>query len=58
MPPPAAAGLFKFKRVVWATAFAAVTIVGTMYGANLKTERQVDSVRPTRSLFPQLGLVG
>ncbi len=46
MPPPAAAGLFKFKRMVWATAFAAVTIVGTMYGASLKTERQADSVRP------------
>lgn len=38
-------GIFKFRRVVWAGAFAAVTIAGAMYGANLKSEQQVKAVR-------------
>ncbi|KAI0130593.1 hypothetical protein BJ170DRAFT_682041 [Xylariales sp. AK1849] len=28
------------KRVIWTTAFAAVTVVGALYGAGLKTQQE------------------
>ncbi|KXJ90589.1 hypothetical protein Micbo1qcDRAFT_205415 [Microdochium bolleyi] len=36
-PAPAAQGL---KRIIWTGAFAAVTIVGAIYGAGLKTQQE------------------
>lgn len=43
--PKAAAGAWpRYKRIVWTGAFAAVTFVGTIYGAGLKTRREYKEV--------------
>ncbi|KAH6651747.1 hypothetical protein BKA67DRAFT_571795 [Truncatella angustata] len=42
-PPPATplkAPASNIKRVIWTAAFAAVTMVGTIYGAGLKTQQE------------------
>ena len=45
MPAPVARGWPKYKRMVWTGAFAAVTFVGTIYGAGLKTRMEYKEVR-------------
>lgn len=35
----------KFKRAVWAAAFAAVVFVGSLTGAQLKADKQKEEVR-------------
>ena len=32
------------KRIIWTVAFAAVTIVGAIYGAGLKTQQEYKAV--------------
>ncbi|KAB5559803.1 hypothetical protein GE09DRAFT_1220472 [Coniochaeta sp. 2T2.1] len=39
-PVAAVRGWPKYKRMVWTGAFAAVTFVGTIYGAGLKTRME------------------
>ncbi|KAH7029415.1 uncharacterized protein B0I36DRAFT_350301 [Microdochium trichocladiopsis] len=39
-PPPPSAATQGLKRIVWTGAFAAVTIVGAIYGAGLKTQQE------------------
>ncbi|KAB5547016.1 hypothetical protein GE09DRAFT_197650 [Coniochaeta sp. 2T2.1] len=38
--PAAARGWPKYKRMVWTGAFAAITFMGTIYGAGLKTRME------------------
>lgn len=47
------------KRYIWTGAFAAVTIMGTLYGAGLKTQQEYKEVRVGRalSLSPDGGYV-
>lgn len=40
----AAAQRAKVKRFIWAGSFAAITIVGTIYGAGLKSQQEYKSV--------------
>lgn len=40
----------KYKRMVWTGAFAAVTFVGTIYGAGLKTKLEFKEVYPSSNL--------
>lgn len=35
----------KIRTVAWTGAFAAITVVGTIYGAGLKTQQEVNEVR-------------
>jgi hypothetical protein len=37
----------RYKRMVWTGAFAAITFVGTIYGAGLKTRMEYKEVRST-----------
>jgi len=51
-PPPGGAGASPgLKRVIYTGAFAAVTIVGAIYGAGLKTQEEFKAVR---RLLPSL----
>lgn len=40
----APAGVARFKRFIWTGAFAAVTVVGSIYGAGLKTQQEFKAV--------------
>ncbi|EON98181.1 hypothetical protein UCRPA7_6298 [Phaeoacremonium minimum UCRPA7] len=41
----APAGVARFKRFIWTGAFAAVTVVGSIYGAGLKTQQEFKAER-------------
>jgi hypothetical protein len=41
----------KVRRIVWTGAIASVTVVGTIYGAGLKTQKEEEKVRTCLALF-------
>lgn len=49
----APAGVARFKRFIWTGAFAAVTVVGSIYGAGLKTQQEFKAVCVQSSGYSQ-----